>query len=142
MKKLEIGTRVFDIRWGWGAIVEYREDFNEISYPIIVRFDGKGISTYTLSGVHSMGDSSPLLSLTEYSLENGGFTDISEWGKPKVGDFGYFWHYETKDFVFYSKLIGIDSSSTYKYTMADSTGWTYFSKEVPGWFLDKMNKQI
>jgi len=73
MKKLEIGTRVFDIRWGWGAIVEYREDFDKISYPIIVRFDGKGISTYTLSGVHSMGDSSPLLSLTEYSLENGGF---------------------------------------------------------------------
>jgi hypothetical protein len=109
---------------------------------MIVGFNGKGMSTYTLNGEHSVGDLSPLLSLTEYSLENGGFTALSEWGKPKVGDLGYFWNYETKAFVFYSKLIGIDSSSTYKYTMADSTGWTYFSKEVPEWFLDKMNKQI
>lgn len=73
MKKQEIfklGDRVFDIRYGWGTIVEYN---SILSYPIIVDFDKynlKELIYYTKYGKEYEIDHVGLLSFTEYGFDN------------------------------------------------------------------------
>ncbi len=142
MKKLPIGTRVFDITKGWGEVIEYKNPCVTYESNMVVKFNGGGIYTYTLKGKYNSLDETPLLSLTEYSLETGGFTPITDFDKPEIGDFGYFWDTEDKDLLVFSKLIFINNFSCLKYGLSmDSTGSFFnFSKEIPQWFLDRMNK--
>ena len=129
---LPIGTKVFDIRYGWGIVNSHRDS----EYHILVKFYNDIIS-YTNDGKHYTTENASLLSLTEYSLENGGFTPITAWNKPKVGDIGYFWNSEKQLTISYSKIIEI--SNGYFYTNPNFTQWENFSKEVPQWFIEKMS---
>lgn len=142
MKKLPIGTRVFDITKGWGEVVEYKNPCVAYESNMVVKFNSGGIYTYTLKGKYNSLDETPLLSLTEYNLTEGGFTSVTDFDKPEIGDFGYFWDSEDKDLVVLSKLIFIDNSSCLKYriNMNSTGGFFNFSKEIPQWFADRMNK--
>lgn len=85
-----VGTKVFDLNYGWGEITSIAEgEF----YSVYSCFENKGNHVgyaYTSKGKSENGNV-PTLSLTEYDLVNGGFTPISEWNKPKICDVGYFW---------------------------------------------------
>lgn len=84
------GDRVFDIRFGWGKVVD---DNRACLFPIGIQFDdddSQEVIVYTDDGKLSLGEESPLLSFTEYTLQ--GFTQE----KPinyeyYVGKWGRFW---------------------------------------------------
>lgn len=90
MKKqtFEKGDRVFDIRFGWGKVVD---DNRACLFPIGIQFDdddSQEVIVYTDDGKLSLGEESPLLSFTEYTLQ--GFSQrrpinyddyIGKWGK-------------------------------------------------------------
>lgn len=63
------GDKVFDIRWGWGYIIEINNDKTEL-FPIIVRFENEESNdeSYTLSGRYWRKEPQ-FLSFTEYTLE-------------------------------------------------------------------------
>lgn len=72
-------------------------------------------------------DTHPLLSLTEYSLESGGLTPISEyWNTPRVGDWGFFWENDTSLIVF-GQLTYIGPNGY----LTKNVEWKNFSHEVP-----------
>ena len=131
---LPVGEKVFDIRFGWGEIISVNV---ELEYPYLVSVE-KTKNRYNLDGKYISFDLKPTLSLTEYDLYNGGFTPLSDYNKPKVGDFGFFWNNRDVSFqnLVYSKLIKID---IFNYD-AKGEVWENFSKEIPDWFLKKMNK--
>jgi hypothetical protein len=136
---LQIGTKVFDIRFGWGEIEDYT---TEEKYPYKVIFSNVEdvVFTYNIAGKPIDYYVNPTLSLTEYDLVNGGFTPLSDYNKPKVGDFGYFWDdndVESAQRIVYSKIIKINK---YDYFDSAEINWQNFSKEIPEWFLKKMNK--
>lgn len=104
-KFLPVSTMVFDVQLGWGKVVGHSESTN---YPLKIKFDNGDIELYAFDGKVSLDDKVPVLSLTEYTLETGGFTPISEyWIVPKVGDCGYFWNDENSVMEF-GKLVLID----------------------------------
>ena len=137
MKKLPIGTRVFDVTKGWGTVFEWGEGFEIMRDGISVKFDIGIISYYTKEGLDRPGETTPILSLTEYSIQKEEFTPVTEFDKPKIGDVGYFWDSEDRDVLLLSKLTVI--TDKYKPNKA-SCGFDNFSKEIPQWFLDRMNK--
>lgn len=133
---LPIGTKVFDIRFGWGVVESVT---NSLPYPIIVQFVIENC-TYTENGSLPTIDNCPTLSLSEYNLVSGGFTSITDLDKPKVGYVGYFWDYEG-DFggLLYSKLINITDDG--KYESLTRSIWMCFSKNIPEWFTKKMENE-
>lgn len=121
---LPVGTKVFDVRYGWGQVDDSQKD---ASYALRIEFDNQEYEHYTLEGMYLDYDKTPLLSLTEYTLENGGFTPISEyWTKPKVGDWGYFWDKEDGQVAF-GRLTII--TSTFFHTIHGA--YQFFSQEIP-----------
>jgi hypothetical protein len=131
---IPVGTKVFDARFGWGEITKS-------DYPYNVKFiNDNDIVAYTINGKCYETDLVPTLSLTEYTLENGGFTPLSDYNKPKVGDIGYFWDNEDVDFskrIVYSILSHIDEI----YFDGKNSVWENFSKEIPEWFKNIMNEK-
>lgn len=124
---LPVGTRVFDVRYGWGQVDDSQKD---VSYPLRIEFDNQEYEHYTLEGMYLDYDKKPLLSLTEYTLENGGFTPISEyWTKPKIGDWGYFWDIKYEG-IHFSQLKQIQEGRK-PYLSASGTTWMNFSEEIP-----------
>ena len=132
MKKLPIGTRVFDVLYGWGEVIEYKEG---LYTPLTIRFKNGNIDLYTKEGKVTQRSITPILSLTEYNLTEGGFTPITEFDKPKIGDLGYFWDNDVHNYVLYSTIVHIGRSGIY--TAAAGSRWRHFSKEVPQWFIDR-----
>jgi hypothetical protein len=126
MKTLPIGTKVYHVFLGEGEVVEsLKQDF-------YVKFNEKGKQYYNHSSVG-------LLSLTEYTLEKGGFTPITEYyTKPKVGDFGYFWDFKN-DSLMYGLLTHINESHTYPYTINKGGNFRCFSHEIPEEYIDYVN---
>jgi hypothetical protein len=131
MELLKIGTKVFDIRYGWGEITSV--DIKLI-YSYEVSFE-KITNRYDLEGKYLDTDCNATLSLTEYDLINGGFTTLSDYGKPKKFDVGYFWDDEGDHDLIYSQLIEIKDG---KYTNSAFNEWDHFSKEVPEWFTKRI----
>ena len=128
---LPVGTKVFDIRYGWGYIV----DCDCRVRPVKVSFQANQFFIYyTIDGKYCVDDKSPGLSLTEYTLENGGFTPISEyWTKPKVGDWGYFWDFEKEgsiQHIILGKLLEI-KDATHPYVSCSGLCWRHFSHDIP-----------
>ena len=80
------GTKVYHHFFGCGEVVEIRKNS---SFPIVVNFSTRTGSPFTLDGIYRE-EETPSLSLTEYDFINGGFTPLSEYNKPKVGDWGIF----------------------------------------------------
>ncbi len=133
---LPVGTKVFDIRFGWGEVID-KVDYNPI-FPLYVKFEKEAhYTTYTKDGKIAVSNLNPILSLTEYTLENGGFTPLSDYSKPKLGDIGYFWDdndVEIAGRVVYSKIIKIN-----KYFFdSEMTRWENFSEEIPEWLTQKL----
>lgn len=128
-KILPIGTKVFDAQYGWGEVSSYAHDSR---YPINCKFD-KANPSYTSTGYLVEGHKSPMLSLTEYSLEKGGFTPITEFdfNAPKVVDWGYFWDNEEICCVYYGRLEAINNFNTNPYLIKKEYGYKNFSKEIP-----------
>jgi hypothetical protein len=122
MKTLPIGTKVYHVFLGEGEVVEsLKQDF-------YVKFNEKGKQYYNHSSVG-------LLSLTEYTLEKGGFTPISEYGKPKVGDLGYFWD-DFKSSMFYGKITKIQNTHPMPFKINDYEYFMNFSHEIPEEYID------
>lgn len=131
-----IGTKVFDIQFGWGEIKSIDE--GEV-YSINAYFQNKGNPigySYTSKGKSKIGDVTTL-SLTEYDLVKGGFTPITEWDKPKPGDVGYFWD-DDDDYYLKFGVITEISDGEYPYSINNKSGWKNFSKEVPEWYTKKL----
>lgn len=79
-KFLPVSTMVFDVQLGWGKVVGHSES---TKYPLKIMFYSGYIELYAFDGKFSLDDKVPVLSLTEYTLEKGGFTPISEyWNTP------------------------------------------------------------
>lgn len=100
MKKeiFKTGNRVFDIRFGWGTVID---DNRCLLYPIGVQFDrddSKQIIVYTNDGISNVSEEFSLLSFTEYTLQ--GFTQKRPVNyKDYQGKYGKFWDNEEKTFV-------------------------------------------
>lgn len=133
---LPVGTKVFDVRYGWGEVVN-NEDYAH--FRICVKFDGE-TATYNIDGVNYSTHKYPLLSLTEYTLEKGGFTPISEyWTKPKVGDWGYFWNNEDCSSLDFGKLLKIQTKGdALPYYSSCGAYFRHFSHDIP----DHIKKQM
>ena len=123
---MKVGTRLFDIRFGWG------ESFNNDNgfYPIGVNLNGIK-PAYRTDG--EAGDGHKWLSLTEYNLTTGGFTAIDSEPPLEVGDMAYGWDDEATNLLVYGKVTSISSAG-----ISFNPGrWKYASKEIPQWFIDK-----
>lgn len=59
------GNRVFDIRNGWGEVIELN---HTDLYPVVVRFDIGEVATYTMDGKAYIYDLVPMLSHEQYML--------------------------------------------------------------------------
>jgi len=131
-KKLETGTNVFDVRLGWGIIADNNHS-DEYMYRAIF---GKTNVEYTSKGFDHYDDKKPLLSLTEYSLEKGGFTAIDSEPPLQKGELAYFWDngrhntilsvYESYDKGFHYSELG--------------TNYDNASREIPKFLLDKQKE--
>jgi hypothetical protein len=138
MENLPIGTKVFDICFGWGEIYEYKK-FRKNDFALFVDFN-KNKESYTINGKYRLSDFNPTLSLTEYDLINGGFTPLSDYGKPEKFDVGYFWDYEESGHeLFYSQILKIEES---EYITSSFRTFKNFSKEVPEWFTKRINPKF
>jgi hypothetical protein len=136
MKHLKIGTKVFDIRFGWGEVIEVNKE--NYAYKVEIK-DGLEIIGYTADGKSYVNDLKPMLSLTEYDLINGGFTPLSDYNKPQKFDVGYFWDHEDDHDLIYSQLIEIKDG---KFTNTAFNEYNHFSKEVPEWFTKRINPKF
>jgi hypothetical protein len=151
---LKVATKVFEYGYGWGEIIFIDENSN---YPYFVRFkdmEDMEVAIFDIDGLKkeyfyyeklNKDDKNPTLSLTEYDLINGGFTPLSDYNKPKVGDFGYFWDndMENKKRLLYSEVTKISNINNNRVFYYDSIAndWENFSIEIPEWFKNIMNEE-
>lgn len=77
------GDKVFDIRFGWGKVIDYEYDD---TYPLEVQFEDTR-EAYTYNGILNATETVSLLSLKEYSLE--GFSQERPLPKINKGDLVY-----------------------------------------------------
>lgn len=66
-KEFKVGDKVFDIRYGWGEVVD--DGFTK-DYPIHVTFDEGRLDAYTKEGKYDRCQANPILSHTEYSIHS------------------------------------------------------------------------
>lgn len=131
------GTKVYHFEYGWGEIIGI--DPMSKNYPLDVRFE-RIDDSYTEDGRDSIDDKHPTLSLTEYDLIKGGFTPISEWNKPKVGDVGYFWDSPEEDGLFYGVITSLSEDDVFPYEMNGDEIFSDFSPTIPEWYTEKLNE--
>jgi hypothetical protein len=132
MKKLQIGTKVFDIRFGWGEVSRYQEN----TFCVIF---GQVLQSYQYNGKWSVYDINPTLSLTEYSLEKGGFTPIDAEPPLQIGEMAYFWDDENDNQLIYKIVLYIGDDEKVINSMGVKK-YENASREIPQWFLDKQKK--
>lgn len=96
-KIFKVGDRVFDIRFGWGTVID---DNRCLLYPIGVQFDkgdSKEIIVYTNNGISDVNKKFSLLSFTEYKLQ--GFTLRRPLNyEDYIGKWGKFWN-DKKEYI-------------------------------------------
>lgn len=105
-RNFEVGDKVFDIRYGWGEVLQIGDPKGW--FPIVVRFknDPEEI-VYAEDGRSKFEDDVPLLSFTEYTLH--GFTAEKPIDYNKfIGKWGMFWSNKDKDERIIGKLEGYD----------------------------------
>lgn len=126
--------RVFDLRFGHGKITEIIE---RDSYPVKVLFDNDVVESYTMDG-RSIKSGNVFLSLTEYSLTEGGFVSIDSEIPIRVGDMVYCWDDESDSYVLiYGKVSLIEDGKIH----VGRFYWDNVSKEIPQFFIDS-NRSI
>ena len=98
----KVGDRVFDIRYGWGTVIDITTDRN---YPVEVSFtNNPRVLVYTSAGSLFDNEKTPTLSFTEYTLE--GFSQERPKKQPKIGSLCLFADNEEK-FKLNVGVIGI-----------------------------------
>ena len=123
MKKqtFEKGDRVFDIRFGWGKVVD---DNRACLFPIGIQFDdddSQEVIVYTDDGKLSLGEESPLLSFTECTLQ--GFSQEKPVNYEKyIGKWGRFWDSD-KDILLIGKLLAYDNTENEGYPFENEFGY-------------------
>ena len=124
------GDRVFDIRFGWGKVVD---DNRACLFPIGIQFDdddSQEVIVYTDDGKLSLGEESPLLSFTEYTLQ--GFTQERPINYDDyVGKWGKFWAV-IKDVGIQNTVIGHLSD----YNENDIEGFPFACEETGGYYTN------
>ena len=128
---MEKGIKVYDIRHGHGKVSK-NEDVYKNGYPLLVNFKSGLSITYTLKGKSDVSEK-VFLSLTEYDLINGGFTPIDIEIPLKAGIMVYVWDEDDDNILHYGKLLAISGG----YYHLENGIWTYASKEIPQWFINK-----
>lgn len=126
----KVGDRVFDIRFGWGTVVD---DNRCLLYPIGVQFDrddSQEIIVYTNNGISNISEEFSLLSFTEYTLQ--GFTqerpvDYEDY----IGKWGKFWAV-IKDVGIQNTVIGHLSD----YNENDIEGFPFACEETGGYYTN------
>lgn len=117
----EKGDRVFDIRFGWGKVVD---DNMAFLFPIGIQFDdddSQEVIVYTDDGKLSLGEESPLLSFTEYTLQ--GFSQEKPVNYEKyIGKWGQFWD-SNKDILLIGKLLAYDNTENEGYPFENEFGY-------------------
>ena len=95
---------------GWGEVI-YHNDFGDFELDVsFILEDGGDLGLYesfTYDGKVVHDDNFPLLSLTEYSLETGGFTPISKYWDSIIDKWGYFWDYTHHNTAIFEQLKDI-----------------------------------
>jgi len=137
MKKLKIGTKVFDVMYGWGTV------FGSDSDEVAVQFPNGSIGTYLPDGKKNSNCINPILSLTEYSLEKGGFTPIDTEPPLQVGELAFF-YFHNGTHLHYSAIADINNDcngNPIKYFTVCGYTFDYASREIPQWFLDKFQNK-
>ena len=122
----KVGDRVFDIRYGWGIVIDITTDRN---YPVEVSFtNNPRVLVYTSDGRLFDTDNTPSLSFTEYTLE--GFSQERPRNQPKLGSLCLFADIE-ENFNSNIGTIGIlDDIVDGKYYM-NTNGVTYeYCKQI------------
>jgi len=100
---------------------------------------GRVLQSYEYNGKWSVYDINPTLSLTEYSLEKGGFTPIDAEPPLQVGEMAYF-YFHNGTHLHYSAIADINNDcngNPIKYFTVCGYTFDYASREIPQWFLDK-----
>ena len=132
MKKqtFEKGDRVFDIRFGWGTVVD---DNSGQIYAVGVQFDkddSQEVIFYTGDGKRNLGEEFPLLSFMEYTLQ--GFTQERPINYDDyVGKWGKFWAV-IKDVGIQNTVIGHLSD----YNENDIEGFPFACEETGGYYTN------
>jgi hypothetical protein len=131
MKMIPIGTPVFYLNCGWGKISNHNS-FGiyklEVTFTLSTEIIKKSCISFTPDGKLLEDDIYPALSLTEYSLESGGFTPISKYWDSIIDKWGYFWDYTHHNTAIFAQLKDIDSDNKF-YT--SSAKWDNFSIDIP-----------
>lgn len=124
-RNFEIGDKVFDIRYGWGEVVETRDP--KEWFPIVVRFENDPEEiVYAEDGKSKFEDSVPLLSFTEYNLH--GFTKDKPLDYNKfIGKWGMFWSNNDKEEYIISRLESYDG----KWFISESSPIPLYSNFKP-----------
>lgn len=104
------GDRVFDIRYGWGKIIDKNNG------AIGVQFDdddSQEAIIYTNDGKRTLGEETPLLSFMEYTLQ--GFSQERPINyKDYIGKWGKFWDNDLEGLQI-GKLWKFDLNSKYPF---------------------------
>ena len=120
------GDRVFDIRYGWGKVID---DNKGGLFPIGVQFeddDSQEVIIYTNDGKTNHGEELPLLSFTEYTLK--GFSQERPVNYEEcVGRWGKFWE-EGENEILISILVNYERNNK---EFPFETGNEYFSNFEP-----------
>lgn len=142
-----VGTKVWDAVKYPGLDGKIKEHGNIIDkFPLRVKFKGiDEMVSYTAEGKYNTVSPIQQLSATPYDLINGGFTPISEWNKPKIGDVGYFWDTQDeplfeKACIRYGVLVNILKHDDLPYESQDGLGFEYFSVEMPEWYKNNIQQ--
>lgn len=120
------GDRVFDIRFGWGTVVD--DDNNKI-YPIGIQFDNddsQEVIFYTGKGMINLREESSLLSFKEYGLDDRFTQERPINYNDYVGKWGVFWDKRFNGY-YISKLKEIDVNNGFtEFVDSDSGKWDKF----------------
>jgi hypothetical protein len=119
---IPIGEKLFHLDYGTLEVRDYKDGFY-----------------YFRNNEVQIHEKSNYLSLTQYTLQNGGFTPLSDYNKPQKFDVGYFWIDESHHELTYSQLIDIRED---KFINSGFAEWNNFSKEVPEWFTKRINPKF
>jgi len=138
-KLVPVGTTVYYWQIPCAGVVS--EHLGNEDYPLEVEFGDERFSV-TPEGKVNKCDYGPSISLTSYDLVNGGFTPLSEWDKPKLGDHGFFWGIKEDLYELqFGVITEIDEEGFFQRNKG--TYYCNFSRDIPEWFerLVKETKQ-
>lgn len=116
------GDRVFDIRFGWGTVVD--DDNNKI-YPIGIQFDNddsQEVIFYTGKGMINLREESSLLSFKEYGLDDRFTQERPINYNDYEGKWGAFWD-SNKDILLIGKLSAYDNTENEDHPFENEFGY-------------------